>query len=235
TFYVADTLNNRVLVWNNIPSSMGQLASFNLGQASGMTTTVTGNAAANLNAPMAVCSDGTHLYVADKNNHRVLVYNEPIAVNGQAAVDVLGQTGFGTSVSGSSVSQLNSPNAVYVDAAHLYVSDNGNNRVLIYNLPISTNQSAAVVIGQNGFGSGIANQGLSAPTSQTISNPYAVWGNSSANELYVADAGNNRVLIYNPIPSGNDAGASLVLGQAAMTLGGANQSFGSPSSNTLSF
>ena len=40
---------------------------------------------------MAVYSDGTHLFVADYDNNRVLIWNNIPTSNGQAANMVLGQ------------------------------------------------------------------------------------------------------------------------------------------------
>ena len=48
----------------------------------------------------------------------------------------------------------------------------------------------------------------------------AVTGGAVSDALIVADTENNRVLIWNSLPTGDDDPATLVLGQADFTLGG---------------
>ena len=73
---VADSGNDRVLVFDPIPSSSGASATQVIGQAS------TGSALLNqppsdrnLNGPVDLARVGRKLFVADKNNRRVLRYD----------------------------------------------------------------------------------------------------------------------------------------------------------------
>src|SRR5260221_14544868 len=75
---------------------------------------------------------------------------------------------------------------------------------------------ASVVIGQPDFVSHSANQGLSNPTARTLSDTGGNMGGifvDSMGRLLVSDNANNRVLIWNSIPTTNGAAANLVLGQ----------------------
>jgi sugar lactone lactonase YvrE len=93
------------------------------------------------------------------------------------------------------------------------VADYANNRVLIYNTPFSTDESASVVLGQANFTS-------NAISSPSISNmtPVAITADSSSN-LYVADDNTCRILQFKP-PFTNDMDASVVIGEPNFTTSG---------------
>ncbi len=88
----------------------------------------------------------------------------------------------------------------------LYVSDTGDDRVLIYNTIPSSNAAAAdAVLGQPNFTSDIVSSQTISITSTLIDNTGAVdvvpsplglaWDGTN---LYVADPTNRRVLLFNP-------------------------------------
>ena len=93
-------------------------------------------------------------------------------------------------------------------------ADTYNNRVLIYNTPFSTDESASVVLGQADFTHGTANQGATI-AANTLNLPASVAVDSSGN-LYVADDNNCRVLQFKP-PFTNNMNASVVIGAPNMT------------------
>ncbi|HVZ80539.1 MAG TPA: hypothetical protein VHE12_06995, partial [bacterium] len=228
TLFVADSGNNRVLLYNPLPSVFAQSAVIVLGQ-NGMSASAPATTSTGLNAPGAVFADAASIYVADTNSHRVLVYPRNVT-NGQAANVVLGQSGFGAAVSGSGPANLANPRGVYADASHLFVADTGNSRVLIYNFPLLSGMSASAVVGQSSMGVGLPNQGGS-PAANTLRSPRRTWVDPSG-QLFIADTGNNRTLIYNNVPVTNNAPASLVLGQPSMAATAANN--GGLSSSSLS-
>ncbi len=92
----------------------------------------------------------------------------------------------------------------------IFVSDAGNNRLLIYNAPLSTGHNASVVLGQAAFD---AQAAPIPPTAQSMNLPFGVALDSSGN-LYVADSGNCRVLQFSP-PFTNGQAANFALGQAS--------------------
>ncbi len=68
--FVGDTAQHRVLVWNALPNTDDQAADAVLGKPeSGLTD------AATIGTPAALVSDGTNLFVADTENHRILVFS----------------------------------------------------------------------------------------------------------------------------------------------------------------
>jgi len=98
---------------------------------------------------------------------------------------------------------------------YVVVSDYYNARVLIYDSPFSTGESASVVLGQNLFttgAGGLTANGMSSPNSTAEDN---------AGNLYVSDSTNNRVLQFKPAFT-NGMAASLVIGQPDFTTGTAN-------------
>lgn len=95
--------------------------------------------------------------------------------------------------------------------AHIAVADSGNNRILVYNAPLTTDESASVVIGQTSFTQSLANQGNQAPSAATLFSPEGLAMDPSGN-LWVADSSNCRVLEFKP-PFTNGMRASVVLGQ----------------------
>ena len=158
---VADTDNNRVLIWLSIPTSSGQAADVVVGQ----TSFTTGIAAApptasSLNGPEGVWIWNKKLFIADTYNNRILIYNTIPTSSGASADVELGQANF-TSVVPPPVTEyvvpatqnnMASPASVTTDGTHLFVSDLGHNRVLIYNsIPTSNNVNFDVEIGQPDF------------------------------------------------------------------------------------
>lgn len=244
---VADRYNNRVLIWNGLPSSNQAPANYVVGQKD-FTTGTPGNAAEALRGPTGVWFDSTGgLWVADTANDRVLYYGR-ITQNGQAARLVLGQKSFGPSQQiGNELAPLaradtlRSPVSVTTDGDRIYVSDLGLNRVLVWNrVPTSNGAPADLVIGQPDFTSSNSNNSTKlcdpvdpdatdksypARCGATLSLPrFAL---ADGRRLFIADSGNDRVLIFNSIPATNGAKADIVLGQLDDTLNQASDS-GSP-------
>ena len=94
---VADTGQNRIFIWNEIPQTeyarpdvvLGQMETNDTGRNSGKRLS-----AKTLQYPSGIWSDGKKLIVADAWNHRVLIWNTFPTQNGQAADVVLGQPDF---------------------------------------------------------------------------------------------------------------------------------------------
>ncbi|MCX6609726.1 MAG: hypothetical protein NTW74_02620 [Acidobacteria bacterium] len=238
---VADTDFNRVLIWNNLPTSNGQPADIVLGQASldKLRPIATDNKS--LRGPQGVWVQDGRLFVADTQNHRVLIWNRFPTANDQAADVVLGQPNFTTipqvDISRVAVepkqNNLLNPVSVSSDGRRLFVSDLGHNRVLIWNsIPTSNQAPADLVLGQPDFTSAVANYSskLCAATGKDANDKDTFPGRcgatmnfpryalSDGKRLFIADGGNDRVLVYNNIPTANGAKADAVLGQRSDSL-----------------
>jgi sugar lactone lactonase YvrE len=208
--WVGDGGNARVLQWSSTPAVNGQSANIALGQPDLLTTTP-GSARDKFDLPAYFARSGTKLLVSDSSNNRVLVWNTTPTVNGQPADLVLGQPDFTTKTNGNSASSMYGPTGVWTDGTRLIVSDRFNNRVLIWNsFPTMNGALADVVLGAATFNT---TPFVMPPTASSMRNPYGVTFDGT--RLYVADQSNNRVLVWNAIPTANNAPADQVLGQGS--------------------
>jgi hypothetical protein len=196
---VADTSHHRVMIWNGIPAASGANADLVVGQPDFASNSL-GTSASKLRFPSGVWTDGTRLAVADKINHRVLIWTTFPTSNGQAADVVVGQPDFLTDTSGNGPQKMNEPWSVASDGVNLFVADAGNNRVLVFSpFPTSSNPAATGVLGQSNFVNVAINDddqnGSTGPTtSRTMRGPQGV--TAIGNRLYVADTGNSRILVF---------------------------------------
>jgi hypothetical protein len=204
---VADSGNNRVLIWNGVPTTSGTLPDVVVGQDS-FDSSISGTTETRLAYPVAAIVANGRLVVADQNNNRVLVWNTVPTVSGTAADMVLGQQDFISYDDDDEADEMNRPAGLWSDGFRLLVSDTGNNRILYWALfPQRTGAKANYVIGQTEFSRSTA--GSSASTLRT---PFGV--SSDGTRIYVADSGNNRVLEFDSFPIENGEEAVTVYGQA---------------------
>ncbi|MCP1728375.1 hypothetical protein J2T60_002375 [Natronospira proteinivora] len=138
---VADQNNNRVLLWDSFPDA-GEPADRVLGQADfSSRNRNAGDLERGMNAPSDVFWANGRLFVADQDNHRILVYSgwptgdhvRPDAVIGQPDRNSsqANNTGDENTINARS---LRRPETVWADDSRLIVSDTGNDRVLMFSL-----------------------------------------------------------------------------------------------------
>ncbi len=253
---LSDTDNNRVLIWKTIPTTIEQPADLVLGQPDFTTVLPVALNSTQFRGPEGVWIQGTQLFVADTQNHRVMIWNTIPTANNQPADLVLGEPNFTTAPPATTsdlpptASNLFSPVSVTSDGTRLYVTDLGHHRVLIWNtIPTQNGQAADVVVGQQNMTSELDNGGIPTCVASTTldddGNPtYSgctpticpstgmdTDGNplyplrcgvtmelprfalSDGKRLFVADGGNDRILVYENIPTTNGAKADVYLGQ----------------------
>jgi sugar lactone lactonase YvrE len=168
-----------------------------------------------MNFPAGVAVDPVSgkVFVSITGQSRILRFASSAAVaNGADAEAVIGQTDYTTATSGTTATTLNVPYGIDVDRlGRLWVADLANNRVLMYedaaNLP-EFGAAADLVLGQPNFVTS------SIGTSQTkFSGPSGVFIDAADN-LWVAEYGNHRVVKFANVSSlTNGAAAAVVLGQ----------------------
>ena len=180
---------------------------------------------------------GNKLIVADYTNHRVLIWNSLPATNGAPADYVIGQpnlTSCGVNTGGVGAGTLKYPGDVWTDGTKLMVADSGNNRLLIWNsFPTTSGAPADLVLGQTTM-TGTAPDLGGAVSAAGVSSASTSWSNVSSNglQIFYSDCDNNRILIWNTIPTTNGAPAEVVLGQPDFTSSGAASP---PTANSLNY
>jgi uncharacterized protein (TIGR03437 family) len=180
-----------------------------------------------LSSPQGIAVDqGANLYVADAGSNRVLIFpntqNAPLA--GMPATFVVGAADFGTVGSG-----FKTPMDVAADSAgSIYVSDQGNNRVLVFPslvfLPLSGGTPSGVAGQQASNGTGAnwdSTDGLA--TAEGLFAPAGIYVDRQ-DTLYVGDAGNNRVLQF--LKAGVAVNAATYQGSVPLAPGSLATLFG---------
>lgn len=205
---VADTGNHRVLIWNPPPASDGAPAQVVLGQpgfhAEGPKL---------FHLPTGVGIFERKLFVADAWHHRILVWNEVPERSGTPPDFAIGQAGLegveanrGGDVSAGS---LYWPFGIAFLHGRFYVADTGNRRVLYWHGLPEGDRPADGALGQPGLLQNAENRG------EGVGPRSFRWAHALAGDerrLFVADAGNHRVLGWSQAPE-SDPCADLVLGQ----------------------
>ncbi len=242
--YVADQANNRVLEFNEGSSPGHTVANGAGGQIDLSHNAPNYDDAIGEHPPGGIAVDASsdpphrHLYVADTTNNRVLGWNDVSSyVSAQPANIAFGQPDLfsykcnngvaGGDLAGLGPDSLCGPSRMAVDQkGNLYVVDSGNNRVLVYDTPFNP------ASGEPGAGDGVADFvyglggafttrscNLDGASATSLCNPMAVALDGAGN-IYIADAGNNRVLEFakagNP-PVASDALANRSYGQGAVS------------------
>lgn len=204
--YVTVPADNRVLVfsYNALPAGGKSV----IGQSDFTSTTANPGifplASANtLYGPQDVKADSNgNVYVADTGNNRVLSFPE----NSKTASRVWGQSDFSSNGANQvKAGSLNLPYKVAIDYSQspyaIYVSDTANNRVLGWkdSVHFHNGDPADLVIGQPDFRTAVANvdtHGSAIPSRTSLFSPEGIVVDQSSGALFVADAGNNRVLRF---------------------------------------
>ena len=156
---LADTWNNRILIWNNLPQG-NEPPDIVLGQKDFLSNEP-GIGPDRLNWPVGVATDGKRVIVADTCNNRVLIWNEFPTENGEPADLVLGAPNF-TSIGKRpdpippnwQKTYIFWPWAVWTDSTRLVVTSTRDGRVLIWNsFPARNCQPADILLtGGGNFG-----------------------------------------------------------------------------------
>ncbi len=214
--FVAESNRHRVVV-HELPLTPGKEPKRIIGQPDDSLSLPNGGgspSASSLASPNGVYVDDERVIIADTGNHRVLMFSR----TSSGAQVVLGQTSFdGSSANrgaSATAATLAAPESAYFDGQRLFVADTGNHRVLVWNsLPKANGQAADVVLGQPDFLQHLTNGGQGTATASTMAFPSAV--HAAKGMVFVADSGNNRVLVYSTLPAvGAALAATRVLGQA---------------------
>lgn len=224
---VCDSGNHRILIWQGFPDVDHAPADVVLGQASFLAEgpAAHGRGPANgfhLPTGVIVVPAGgggpSKLLVADAWHHRILVWNEvptrsdlppDYAIGQPSLVDVQRNRG-----GAARADTLAWPYGLAWIGGRLHVTDTANRRVLIWDGLPDCDRPADVVLGQPRMGATDENRG--GPVGPASFRwPHAVAGTAAM--LFVADAGNHRVLGWHGAPVA-DRPADMVIGQQDFSL-----------------
>jgi hypothetical protein len=222
--WITDRNNFRIGMWSDRTALTNGLAIDHVVGRGGITLggNPGGNNAANRFAhPMDVVGIPGGLLVADNENHRAPFFSPTPSAPDTNSSQVLGQNNVNNNNANagglSATSLLNPSGVAYSTTSGLWVADTGNNRVLGYGLEpaLQTQDPAVKVLGQGiVFTTGTINKG--GLSGASLSAPHHVA--TDGKRLYVADTGNNRVLVWLDIQSAaSGAPADFALGQPDLT------------------
>ena len=181
--YVTDTMNHRVMLWNNSATSGSIVAGNgtknrnkrNKSVLSVFSLGTSGNSLNQLANPYSVTLDesSNKLYIADCNNHRII----GVQLSTLTPSLVAGGIGFG-----HSTAHLYYPTDIYWDSStnSLYIVNNGNSIIIRW------------VIGGTGWTLVAGFVNIASATSMTFNSPIGLTFDSAGN-LYVADTSNHRI------------------------------------------
>jgi hypothetical protein len=189
---LADAWNNRVLIWNSIPTEINQPPDLVIGQKD-LNSSEPGLAADKLNWPAGVATDGQCLLVADTENSRVLIWNDFPTESGEPADLVLGAPNFTSCYDGPLPSGTEQkeiflwPWDVFTDGTRVIVTSTCDGRVLIWNtFPTENFQPADVVLTQE--------VGLRTPRCAFFDGQH----------LLVGDYNARKTFVWNELPQNDD-------------------------------
>ncbi len=236
---VSDTGQNRVFLWNRLPTRSHQEPDIVLGQVEKDDTGR--NAGGSVSArtlmyPSGLWSDGQRVIVADAWNHRVLIWNHWPTRNGQPADVVIGQSDFTRNEpnvagigSAPTARSLNWPYGVTSDGERLLIADTGNRRVLVYDrIPTENHQAADAVIGKQSF------------SDRDYDHTQPIWPYSvklgPRGEVAIADTQYYRVWLFPALEEAlHPRPRPVLIGQATLEDNGQNQFRWFPEANTLNW
>lgn len=212
--FVSISGQHRILRFRNSASlANGENAEAVLGQIN-FSGSTSGTTQSKFNNPRGIHVDQQgRLWVADRSNNRVLMFQGAATLSNGAPADlVIGQADFVSNSSGTTAAKLNNPFGVFVDANdNLWIGDSSNHRVLKYpsasSLPVFS-AAATVALGQPNLTtvtSGTSDVKFSFPEGLAMSDDGTLW---------IAEFDNHRVVRFDNAASlSSGAAASGVLGQ----------------------
>jgi uncharacterized protein (TIGR03437 family) len=183
--YIADTHDNRVRrldVTGMITTFAGDGDTAGYG-GEGDPATLTPIA-----SPQGVAPDNAgNVYIADTNHNRVIMVNPAGNIQTVAGTGTAGYGGDGS----TALAELNGPTGLAFDGnGNLYIADTQNNRVRMINQAGVTSTIAGTgTAGFSGDGGAAASAELSYPSAIAV---------DASGDIFIADAGNNRVRLIAP-------------------------------------
>lgn len=209
---VPEPMGHRVLVWNTLPTSSGELPDQVLGQPRSGASCIANDddqdgvndgspSARTFYYPWDAWTDGKRILIADYNNNRVLLWETFPTTDFAPADVVIGQDAMTTRTFGADASSISSAFSVGSNGNQIAIPDYYNSRVLVYDeFPITNGASADHVLGQNSFTATTTNDDNqdgavdASPSARTIGQSFGVWMGEGL--LVVNDYLNDRYALF---------------------------------------
>jgi len=196
---------SRVFIWNKIPDKDNELPDVILGKDTGVSNwNSAGSGRIAMNGPSKAATDGKSLFVTDQGNNRILIWNELPTENQTPADFVLGQSDFNTTDAGAEANRLAFPVGISTDGSRLAVADMENQRILVWDLPITRNgQEPDFVLRE------FCGPSPDEPIHLNLPQDVVLYNDS----IFVADGGFHRVLVWSKFPETDSTPPDIVIGQ----------------------
>lgn len=198
--FLSDSGHNRILVYDISDSNIenGMLPQYVIGQPDFDTYNNSNTTDKDFSYVYMLAYDSVdkYLYVSDDGNDRVLGFNvdENNIENYMSADRVFGQVNFTNSYNDTTASEFDSPSGLAVDESKrlLFVSDEDNNRVMVFDISdgnYSHGMNAEYVLSQQDFESSSCFEMSPCGARDLSIDP-------QSDLLYVADSQDSRILVY---------------------------------------
>lgn len=205
------TLNYPFLAFEDGPAATVVLGQENFESFDANRGSMTGPAINTLYAPLDVKVINGNLYIADRDNHRVLGFSGIPTQSGADASFVIGYDDFVSNLGGTNNNQLAEPQSITHGDGHFFIGQ----RQRIHHwaaVPLG-NDISDIVFGQTGFVAG-SNSTLCEQDKFGSGVSSIIYANG---KLIAADFANHRILIWNTIPTSNGVVPDVVVGQQDLT------------------
>lgn len=218
-FFTIDRFANRILVYDAAENQLAQFPEADVVIGQPDTTSARRGLGPNRMGGItnAVLDEkNQRLFVADVPNNRIMIFDvHPDRLdNDPSAIDVIGQDDFESRDAGLGPGKFTRPTSLAYDPMNerLFVSDRGNNRVLIFDADpenLEGFDAAIAVMGQTDFASRESRQSLDEFKAENIAYD---WTNQ---RLFVSEDLEHRIMVYDAHPDrvGGPTKALAVIGQ----------------------
>lgn len=221
--FVAERDGNRVKVFDVADITNGEPAINILGQADFISATAT-STQSGMNGPTGVEYDSANgrLFVVEQNGSRVKVFDITTITDGEAAINILGQSDYSGSSPVYSRSGIASAREAAYDSARslLFVSEQLGNSVKVFDVAtIVDGEDAIHILGQSDYTSS-----SSANTQSGLNSPLGITYDAQNSRLFVVENGGNRIKVFDVATIDDGEDAVNIIGQADFTSSGVGNS-----------
>ncbi len=227
---VADAWHHRILVWNSVPQCSDVAPDLILGQSDAVSVAPnrgTTCSASTFYWPFGIAVIGSVFWVADTGNRRVLGFSAGIPEPGQPADIVLGQPDAAQRSENrggtAGPASFRWPHDLAGRDDLLLVADAGDHRILGWSPQPTGDRPADILLGQPDFAA-CEEWPYGPHTGDRFRFPYAIGvdGHGPGERLAVADTANNRILLWDGVPT-DGRPADHVLAQPDFGSNGENR------------